>query len=333
MVLLPACSSSVGPFMAPRAIPGMPPGNIWSRSSSCFVLTTNWRIVVKRAGPSQLTSDGRPCLSTGPRRMLLFTDSLQLTPPLIGGGAASAEAATTAAARNTAAMVAKPVRKLGLFAVAVGGQAGEAAEGARAVPAAAEAEALDLARVAEPELCRELRFVEQADLLRRGAPDRLGGLDLEPPVAPQARGRRDQLPDDHVLLEAQQPVGLALERRVGEHLGRLLEGGRRQEGVGRERGLGDAENDLLGLGLLVLGLLEAGVDLDHLVAVDELAGQVVGVALLVHPDLLHHLPHDDLDVLVVDVDALRLVDLLHLAHEVLLGLRAPLELVVAAVGQ
>src|SRR3712207_8900702 len=40
------------------------------------------------------------------------------------------------------------------------------------------------------------------------------------------------------------------------------------------------------------------------------------VALLVHADLLEHLPHDQLDVLVVDVDALGLVDLLHLAHEV-----------------
>ena len=79
--------------------------------------------------------------------------------------------------------------------------------------------------------------------------------------------------------------------------------------------------------------LSAGVGLEHLVAVDELARQVVGVALLVDPDLLHHLPHDDLDVLVVDVHALRLVDLLHLDDEVLLGLRAPLELVLAGVGQ
>ena len=40
--------------------------------------------------------------------------------------------------------------------------------------------------------------------------------------------------------------------------------------------------------------------------------------------LLQHLPDDQLDVLVVDVDALRLVDLLHLADEVQLGLGRPL---------
>ena len=36
-------------------------------------------------------------------------------------------------------------------------------------------------------------------------------------------------------------------------------------------------------------------------------------------DLLHHLPSDDLDVLVVDLHALRAVHLLHLVHEVALG--------------
>ena len=52
-------------------------------------------------------------------------------------------------------------------------------------------------------------------------------------------------------------------------------------------------------------------------------GQVVGVALLVDPHLLEHLADDQLDVLVVDVDALGLVDLLDLLDEVLLGLGAP----------
>ena len=46
-------------------------------------------------------------------------------------------------------------------------------------------------------------------------------------------------------------------------------------------------------------------------------GRVPG---LHHANLLQHLPDDQLDVLVVDVDALRLVDLLHLADEVQLGL-------------
>ena len=48
------------------------------------------------------------------------------------------------------------------------------------------------------------------------------------------------------------------------------------------------------------------------------------VAGVLDPHLLQHLPNDQLDVLVVDVDALRLVDLLHLADEVQLGRRRAL---------
>ena len=51
----------------------------------------------------------------------------------------------------------------------------------------------------------------------------------------------------------------------------------------------------------------------------------VGVARVLDADLLQHLPDDQLDVLVVDVDALRLVDLLHLADEVQLGRRVALQ--------
>ncbi len=53
------------------------------------------------------------------------------------------------------------------------------------------------------------------------------------------------------------------------------------------------------------------------ISIDRLTGQQVGVARRPHPHLLGHLPDDELDVLVVDVDALRLVDLLHLADHVL----------------
>ncbi len=55
------------------------------------------------------------------------------------------------------------------------------------------------------------------------------------------------------------------------------------------------------------------------VPIDELAGQEEGVALGEDAHLLHHLPDDQLDVLVVDLDALRAVDLLHLVDEVALG--------------
>jgi hypothetical protein len=68
------------------------------------------------------------------------------------------------------------------------------------------------------------------------------------------------------------------------------------------------------------------VDPLELVAVDELARAGGRVALLVDADLLEHLADDQLDVLVVDVDALGLVDLLDLVDEVHLGLRPAADL-------
>ncbi len=173
-----------------------------------------------------------------------------------------------------------------------------------------------------PRSLREVLFAEQAELVDR-ARQRLGGLDLDPAVALEPGRGRDQLADDDVLLQPVEAVDLALERGVGEHLRRLLEGGRREERVGVQRCLGDAEDDVLELRRLAAGLGDLLGRPRELEAIDELSRQVLGVALLVDPDLLEHLAHDQLDVLVVDVDALGLVDRLDLLDEVLLGLGAP----------
>src|SRR5207244_6340208 len=53
--------------------------------------------------------------------------------------------------------------------------------------------------------------------------------------------RGDELADDDVLLEAQEPVLLAHDRGLGADARRLLEGGGSEEARGRERRLRDAE--------------------------------------------------------------------------------------------
>ena len=68
----------------------------------------------------------------------------------------------------------------------------------------------------------------------------LGRLGLDVAVHRHARPGRDELADDHVLLEALEPVGTTLDRRLGEHAGGLLERRRRQPRVGRERRLRDS---------------------------------------------------------------------------------------------
>src|SRR6266545_3817462 len=187
-----------------------------------------------------------------------------------------------------------------------------------------EAEPAELEAVAADLLQRRQQLRLGLGPRVRARRDLLGRLDLDPAVALQPRRGRDQLADDDVLLQTEQPVDLPFDRRVRQDLRRLLEGGRRQEGLGRERRLRDAEDERLERRLLALRLLHAEVlALEHDL-VHELAGQELRRARVVDPDLLQHLPADQLDVLVVDVDALRLVDLLHLAHEVQLGRRRAL---------
>src|SRR5690606_35805185 len=131
---------------------------------------------------------------------------------------------------------------------------------------------------------------------------------------------RDELADDDVLLQTVEVVGAALDGGLGEHPGRLLERRRRQPRVGGQRRLGDAHDHgtALGrdLGLLHEALVLVGVDL----GVHRLAGQEAAVARLLHDDPPGHLPDDQLDVLVVDRDALVAVHLLHLLDQVLLRL-------------
>src|SRR5947209_4952958 len=153
----------------------------------------------------------------------------------------------------------------------------------------------------------------------------LGGADLDRAVSLETGRGRDELADDDVLLQAEEAVDLALDRGVGQHLRRLLEGRRREEGLGRERCLRDPEDQRLGRRLVLLLLLDARVlALEHEL-VHELARQQVGTAVVLDAHLLQHLPDDELDVLVVDVDALRLVDPLDLVDEIELDRRVALQ--------
>src|SRR5580704_11693378 len=68
--------------------------------------------------------------------------------------------------------------------------------------------------------------------------------DLELPVRGQACARRDESAHDDVLLETAQVVDLSGNRRLGEHLRRLLEGARADERLRRKARLRDAEQEL-----------------------------------------------------------------------------------------
>src|SRR5712691_7391037 len=95
-----------------------------------------------------------------------------------------------------------------------------------------------------------LRWKHRDDLVLYGAKEPSKGAGFRHPVELLATrretcARRDELADDDVLLETKEPVLLAHDRGLGEDAGRLLEGRRREEARGRERRLGDAEQDRL----------------------------------------------------------------------------------------
>src|SRR6266480_4230728 len=143
-------------------------------------------------------------------------------------------------------------------------------------------------------------------------------LDLDVVVPIDAGPRRDEVADDDVLLEPQQVVPRAADRRVGQHARGLLERRRRNERLRRQARLGDPqEQRLVGRGLAALlhdPILRVGEGLlVHVLPLQEL--RVPGLDDL---HLLQHLAHDHADVLVVDLHALQPVHLLDLVEQVLL---------------
>src|SRR5437773_1864579 len=124
--------------------------------------------------------------------------------------------------------------------------------------------------------------------------------------------------DDDILLQPQQIVPRAADRRVGQHARGLLERRRRNERLRRQARLGDPqEQRLVGRRLAALlhdPVLRVGEGLlVHVLPLQELRGP--GFDDL---HLLQHLAHDHADVLVVDLHALQPIHLLDLVEQILL---------------
>ena len=142
------------------------------------------------------------------------------------------------------------------------------------------------------------------------------GLRLELLIkATEASAGRDETTNDHVLLETAQPIALALNRGFRQHTGGLLEGGRRDEAVGVQRGLGDTQQNRCEFSRSPTGDRHGLVHLIHLAQLNQLTGEKGGVAGIFNPHFAGHLPHDHFDVLVINGHALGLVDVLHLLDQ------------------
>jgi hypothetical protein len=143
-----------------------------------------------------------------------------------------------------------------------------------------------------------------------------GILFLAGAVEGQASTGWDQAADDDVFLQAAQAILLAHDRCFGQHAGGFLERCGRDEGVGRQRCLGNTQQHVfIGRRDLAFGG-HAVVLVQQLGALDLLTGDVVGVARLHHLHAAQHLAHDHFNVLVVDLHALQTIHVLHFVHHV-----------------
>src|SRR5579872_231370 len=135
-------------------------------------------------------------------------------------------------------------------------------------------------------------------------------------IALQAGARGDQPAHDHVFLESAQVIDLAGDSCLVENAGGLLEARGGNEGVGRERGLGDAEQEGTARGGTATLVDHAIVLLAETELIDLFVQKEPSVANVLDLHPAHHLANDGFDVFVVDVHALQAINLLDGIHQV-----------------
>ncbi len=128
--------------------------------------------------------------------------------------------------------------------------------------------------------------------------------------------RRDEPTHDHVLLEPAQRIAQTPNRRLGQHPGRLLEGGRRDERIRGQGRLGDSKQDRIEARRRLAVTLQPFVLLQHPGTLGPLPLEETALARIGHLHLAQHLPDHDLDMLVIDPHTLEAVDVLDLLDEV-----------------
>src|SRR5579864_1888302 len=139
-------------------------------------------------------------------------------------------------------------------------------------------------------------------------------------VVLHAGSGRDKASDNDVLFQAAQVIDLAVNAGFGEHARGLLERRRRDEGIGGERSLGDAEEQRPSSGRLAALCNHALVLFTEGELVCLLFEQEASIAHVFDFHPAHHLTNNHFDVLVRDVDTLQPVDFLDFVDQVSLQL-------------
>src|SRR5690606_5466688 len=135
-------------------------------------------------------------------------------------------------------------------------------------------------------------------------------------VISHTRTSRNQATDDDVFLQTTQVVALAHNGCFGQHAGGFLEGSSRNEGVGRQRGLGDAQQHVVVGGGDAAFCDYAVVLVQQFGTLNLFTGNEAGVTRINDIHTTQHLTDDHFNVLVVDLHALQTINVLHFVDDV-----------------
>src|SRR5450755_4759968 len=167
-----------------------------------------------------------------------------------------------------------------------------------------------------PRRYRVIRVADSAAHIHEAAAAAVVECTSTPRMIREAGPRGNESTNNYVLFQAAQVVLETTDRRLGEDPGGFLERSCRNERLGGQRSLGNTQQHgfprrlILSFGLLFRNDIEQTTAI-HLFAAKQ--GRIAGSEYF---DFTQHLPHDDFDVLVVDLHALQTIDVLDFANQV-----------------
>ena len=134
----------------------------------------------------------------------------------------------------------------------------------------------------------------------------------------EAGAGRNEVAHDHVFFEPTKPIHLTKRSRFGKHASRILERCGRNEAIGLERSLGNSQqywHRFCGFTTLLDHALVFRFEVQFIDLITPQQRRVAGIGDL---HLAQHLPHNDLDVLIVNLYALEPVNFLNFVDQVFL---------------
>src|SRR5258708_15855404 len=122
----------------------------------------------------------------------------------------------------------------------------------------------------------------------------------------------------HVLLKSTEKIDLAERRRFREHSGSILEGSRRDETIGLKRRLGNPKKHWNGFRRFTTLFGDSPIFFVEFKSVDLITPEQLGITRFGDFHFPQHLANNDLDMFIINLNALEAVHLLHLVYQVLL---------------